>query len=147
MIFPSINNLLKDASQSFLRFPITILSSVITAFVLIYMVEHEFSPEQHIVLFNMALVAMLHIGFSFGLYLFAEKEQFSISKKYLLQVVALILLIFYYLCLPNQILREIPFQPYVQYILFGLATHFFIAFLPYLKRDLTISLFSAKSAN
>ena len=52
MNFPSINDLLKNASRSFLRFPITIIFSVITAMILIYMVEFELSPEKNIHLFE-----------------------------------------------------------------------------------------------
>ncbi|MGB1205528.1 MAG: DUF4153 domain-containing protein [Chitinophagales bacterium] len=133
MNFPSINDLITDASQSFLRFPITIISSVLTAIIFIYMTEHDFSPEDNIMLFNLALMAMLNIGLSFALYLFAEKEQFSVSKKYFLQIISILLLVIYFFCLPSHVIQEIPFKPYAQYFLFALALHFFIAFLPYLK--------------
>lgn len=127
--FPSFDYLLKSAKVTFVRFPLTLLSGMIGSVAGIILVDSQSGPEFNY-LEKLMLVCSLGLPLFTALVCFAEKIGWSKQKNLILQLTGVVFLAGYYFTLPPDI--DDPFYHLQRYMLFNIAFHFAVAFLPYL---------------
>ncbi|MFH2142633.1 MAG: DUF4153 domain-containing protein [Bacteroidota bacterium] len=131
----SLKNIITNTLQTFLRFPIAILSAVAGVFVSIYLTELRFEDNNemekaYMLLFTFALGLSLFIF----LQLFIERKKFKKSVQFLIKAAGILLMVGYYLSMPEKI-EEVTT---IRFLLINFSLHCFIAVAPFfLKNELT----------
>ena len=132
MKIPSIHKLYEEAKETFLRFPFVILSSVLGALLMIFIIEIEAEAHKdYKFIYNMVMCCGM--GISFLLSLTLRNEVFKLEKKknLLIQVTGVVFLIAYYFWLP----KELSLVDITRFFLYMLGFHFLVAFSAFMNRD------------
>ncbi len=132
MKIPSVSKLYQDASETFKRFPFVILSSMLGAFLMIYLVEIEAEPgRDYQLLYNAVMCCGLGISFLLSLTLRNEVFKLDKTKNFLIQSAGVVFLAVYYFTLPE----NLSLVDSTRFALYALGFHFLVAFSSFMNRD------------
>jgi hypothetical protein len=140
MKFPSLSHLQDEAFVSAKRFPISLLSAIVGTMLAIYLTEVE-RFEENIPLLNLVLTLALGIPLFLCIDLFAEKHNLDPVKRRLGWLAALAVLGLIYISFPAENAPSNTRVPYIRYIVYFLALHLMVAFLPFLGKTETAASF------
>lgn len=129
---PSLHAILVKAKNAFARFPLTILSSMAAAIVAMYLFEQS-SQEPDYVLINLMLTLALGIPVFFSAGVLIEQKKFKTSHRVITYAVSAILLFLVYLSFPVDQSEAGKAIPYIRYIIFNVAAHLLVSFIPYYR--------------
>jgi hypothetical protein len=132
MKLSSIKSMLSNAKIAFFRFPATILSAVIFAFVVIVMIEQDKDFERFSQL-NLLLTSLIGISSFFLAQIFFETYFNSWKQRASIYGIVFILLALIYLSLPNAQSQFIHAFPYINYLIYFITAHLMIAIIPFVK--------------
>ena len=135
MKLPSINYLLTKAQESLLRFPATLLCSLVSVCVAIYLTEYNDDITNYSPYINIIITSALGIPLFFGLSIFISSQNFNISKNIFSHAICATLLVIVYYTLPNSDTTHNTTIPYIRYVIFNLIVHLLVSFSPYLKEN------------
>ncbi len=129
---PSISIIWESASNTVLRFPLVIISSITGSFAVVWLINQSGATEiLEAKVFALSFVGFLGISWFFSITVFLEQLETKAVTGWPFQGAAAIALIGYYFYL-NNILIDAEFEVWYQLFLFFLATHLFAAFAPFL---------------
>lgn len=132
MKIPSINKLYEEAKETLLRFPFVILSSILGAFLMIFIIEIEAEAHQdYKFIYNMVMCCGLGISFLLSLTLRNEVFKLDRTKNYIIQASGIILLVVYYFSLP----KDLGLIDITRFLLFALGFHFLVSFTAFMNKD------------
>jgi hypothetical protein len=129
MKLPSVQQVLQDATRTFLRFPFVLINAALGTITVVILVDHE-GPAHATVLFNILLATILGIPLLTGFALLAEKKKWSKGMAIGLQLIGILLLVAYGCLVPSD-LWEAPAIHILRMLLIAAALHLFVAFAPY----------------
>jgi hypothetical protein len=132
MKLPSVQQVLQDATRTFLRFPFVLINAALGTITAVILVDHE-GPEQATVLFNILLATILGIPLLTGFALLAEKRKWGGWTALGLQFSGILLLAAYGCSVPTD-LWEAPAIHILRLLVLASASHLFVAFAPYAAR-------------
>ncbi len=128
---PSLSAIVVKARVAFMRFPLTVLSSILAAFVAIHMFENE--PDIDIFFWlNIMLSLTIGIPLFFSATLIAEQKKLNVKWKSVVYLITALLLFLIYLSLPEETATG-KSVAYIRYLLFNIAAHLIVSFIPYLR--------------
>ena len=130
--FPSLDYLLTEARQAFLRFPLTILSALVAVVIAIYLVETEDQTFNRLPYINAMLCAVLGISLYFCVGILAARQQFSLRSKLIAQGLAALILLGIYFTLPDASSTHNISLPYIRYAIYSIIIHLLVSFVPFL---------------
>ncbi len=134
MKLPSLQYLASHATHAFLRFPLTIVSSLVAVVVSIYMIEYREEIKNIFPLINVSLVAALGIPFYFCVTVFAEKKKIGQKNLWLLRFLASFALLALYFTLPGSEDTQNTSLPYIRYGIYNVTIHLLVSFVPFLTK-------------
>ncbi len=140
MKFPSLSHLQDEAFDSAKRFPLSLISAILGTLLAIYLTEVE-RFEENINLLNLVLTLALGIPLFLCIDLFAEKHNLGPVKRRLGWLAALVVLGLIYISFPAENEPSNTRVPYIRYIVYFLALHLMVAFLPFLEKTQTAASF------
>ena len=126
--FPSFSALIQGAILSFQRFPFTILSAIITALALVFLIGSNDNALPHWIQ-KLAMTAGLGVPLFIALITWGESRRMTRELIWLIQGLGAVLLICYYISLPTD-----PFVNYsyiIRFLLLQVMLHFLVAFIPF----------------
>ena len=124
----------EKSKEAFLRFPLVILSSFISACILIFYVRYENIIPNAYPYLNQILIIALGIPLYFCVSIFVQKQKLNLKQNATLQILATALLVFLYFTLPNtKPAINIPI-PYIQYGIFNIVVHLIVSYIPFIKK-------------
>lgn len=132
MKLPSFNYLLNNAAKAFVRFPATILTSLVGVCVAIYLVEYHNDVKNFLPYVNVMLCAALGIPLFFSASILSEKSG-SLPMRIGGIGIAAIILTLVFFSFPSIEETHNTFIPYIRYALFNAIAHLVVSFVPYLK--------------
>ena len=130
-----LNHLLIHSKESFLRFPLAILSSLLAVLTALYMVEFEASINNMFPLINILLASALGIPSFFCLTIFIEKKKLNYSVQLYSTIGVACLLILIYFTLPDSNVTHNTYVPYIRYFIYNIIIHLLVSFVPYLSAN------------
>lgn len=133
MKLPSLHLLFTNAKTSLLRFPLTILSTLLGVVISIYLVEYDKEIENKFPYINLLLTAALGIPLFFCTAIYCSMEKINSLKKTIVYSGAFLLLIAIYFSLPNSEITNNTSIPYIKYTIYNIIIHLLVSFIPYLK--------------
>jgi len=129
----SLTSIYERAKNSFVKFPLTILSSMLAAFVAMYLLETE--PRQpDFTLINLMLCGALGIPLFFSVGIYAERKQLALKQRLLLSLGGLVVLILIYFSFPGDNTVSNIAIPYIRYVIFNVIIHLLVSFVPYFSK-------------
>ena len=131
MKLPSINYLIKNATESLLRFPLTIAVSFLTACLGIYLVEYIKEIKNFFPYLNTLLCMSIGIPLFFCVTIISNKKGLSKKQYLLFNVLASLLLVVIYFTLPNEQSTHNTSLPYIKYAIYNITCHLFVSFVPF----------------
>jgi hypothetical protein len=126
MKLPSITNLINQAKETFARFPLAILSSILGAFVMIRIIgfSPDYYKEHSHFWYNLAMTFSLGLPLFIATSLFTESKTMKSVSKYIFQLISIgILLLFYFTLSADTDLYDIG-----RYCLYLIAFHLLVSF-------------------
>ena len=133
MKFPSLQHLKEEAITAAFRFPMSLLCAFLGTGLAIYLVELD-SVEQNLGLLHLLLTLALGIPLFFLIDIFAEKRELTMTQRGLTWIGTVGVLVLIYLSFPSENLPGNTRAPYIRYLVYNLALHLTVAFIPYLDR-------------
>ncbi len=132
--FPSYDQIIHSAAETFKRFPFTMLCAWFGMVVAILMIDDHNSI--HIpLLTRLLMTAGLGLPLLMTLAAFAERLKWPQLHSRLLQAGGVVLLVLYYFSLPADVTE--PMAPAIRFALLGIGLLFMAAFLPFLQKGAT----------
>jgi hypothetical protein len=132
MKLPSIQDSLRDARATMVRFPLVMADAAVGTIAALILADHE-GPPQASVLFNILLAAILGIPFLSALTLAAEKKGWTRGKTLALGFIGLLLLAAYGTTVPSDLL-EAPADTIIRFFLIATGMHCVVAVAPFMTR-------------
>jgi hypothetical protein len=129
MNLPSFQQVVKDTTRTFLRFPFVLLTAAVGTLAAIILIDHE-GPPQATFLFNVLLAGLAGIPLLLGLALITEKLKWSRPMALGVQLLGVMLLAAYATTIPQDLPRS-PEIYMLRQLLLLVALHLFVAFAPY----------------
>ena len=130
--FPSFNELVQDAFQTFKRFPGALICAFILTWVLIILTQHD-HIETETTLLKLAMASALGIALQIVLATWCEKRGWSVIISGLIQLIGFVLLAAYYFSLPSN--PDLALMDSIRFALLGIFLHFLVSFAPYLGEN------------
>src|SRR5688572_5591392 len=130
MKLPSLHFLVQSARQSLVRFPFTLLSAFIAVCIGIYLNEQKENITNVFPYLNLMLCFALGVPLFFCVDVFAYNEGYSLKKKLLLDLGAVLLLTAIYFTLPDENSTQNTSVPYIRYTIYNITIHLLVAFVP-----------------
>lgn len=131
MKLPSLQHLLQTAKASFLRFPLSIISSALAVCIAIVLIESHRDYTNIFPAINAMLVLALGIPLFFSSTILSENK--NTSFKLSAHAIVTVLLIALYFYLPNSKQTLNTSIPYVRYGLYNVIAHLVVAVVPFVK--------------
>lgn len=131
MKLPSINYLIANAKSSFLRFPLSILSSFIAVIIGIYLVENNKDINNLFPYINFMLCMSIGISLYFCATIFSNKKKFDKKKIIAVNLLATIVLVVIYFTLPDIESTHNTSLPYIKYGLYTITCHLLVSIIPF----------------
>ena len=135
MKLPSLNYLVSNAKNSFLRFPLSILSSLIASAIGIYLVENKNESLNLFPYLNLMLCFALGIPLYFCVTIFSNKGNLGKKISVLLYILASVLLVLIYFSFPDSYSAQKTSLPYVKYAIYNVSIHLLVSFIPFLSKQ------------
>ena len=132
MKLSSILFLFANAKASFLKFPLALVSSAIAVGIAIYLTEHNRHLSDTLPLINTMLCAMLGIPLYFCVTVFSLKNRFDQKIRWLLALLATLILVAVFLTLPDADSTHNTTLPYVKYTIYSVVVHLSVCFVPFI---------------
>ncbi|MFN1834305.1 DUF4153 domain-containing protein [Balneola sp. MJW-20] len=130
---PSLSDFLTSSRDSFLRFPLPILSALIGTSVAIWLAGLSYTQEtEYGWLYNLSFTCSLGIPLLTGLKVLSESWSLDTTRSWLLRSGGVILLLLYYFTLSDNITEE-PYLQLSRFFLYFIALHLFVAFAPFTR--------------
>jgi len=133
MKFPSFHLLYKESTDAVLRFPLSLLSSILATFLSIYLVENEVM-EKNLSLLHLMLTFALGIPLFLMLELFSERYRLRLAGRISGWVLGILVLVLIYLSFPSENSPSNTYVPYIKYLIYNLALHLLVSFVPFLQK-------------
>ncbi|MCB9361302.1 MAG: DUF4153 domain-containing protein [Flavobacteriales bacterium] len=133
MQLPSINYLYQKAKNSAVRFPLTLISSLLAVTIGIYLAEQEGVVGNLFPYINAMLCLALGIPLFFCVNVFTKKLDLTNLQSIGFKVGATVVLVLLYFTLPNSEETANTSLPYIRYTIYNIAIHLLVSFAPYLK--------------
>jgi Domain of unknown function (DUF4153) len=132
MKFPSTYSVIRDASQTFLRFPLAILLAVI-ATVFSIREAHVSNQDYHLYFWYYNVITSAYLGMllSIALTVWAEKRGFSVGTRLSLQFPVVVFSALYYFAQPDHYTQ----QAVIRFFLYALGLHWLIACIAFSRMD------------
>ncbi|MGE0562810.1 MAG: DUF4153 domain-containing protein [Flavobacteriales bacterium] len=137
MKLPSINYLYQKAKISAIRFPISLISSLIGVILGIYLIENEKTITNIFPYLNVILTAALGIPLLFCIEVFAKKFNFGSTKRIIVNTSGIAVLFLLFLTLPDSEITANTSMPYIRYTIYNIAMHLLVSFIPFIKTNTT----------
>lgn len=134
MNFPSISYLARQAKDSLLRFPLTLLSAAIAVTIGIYLIENNKDFDNLIPLMNIMLCAALGIPLLFCATIFSDNSNSPKKYNIIFGALATVLLVLLYFTFPTSDSTQNTTVPYVRYAIYNVAIHLLVSFIPFLSK-------------
>lgn len=135
MKLPSIRHLLREALDTFSRFPFSIFSAVVATGAALVIVHQNFAVSgQYQIFYDIGLVAFLGIPIFSALQLIAERAQWTFRLSLAGKLVMSGVLAAYYFLLPANVFEAQSIH-LIRYALFSLAAHLLVAVGPFAGHD------------
>ena len=131
MKLPSIQYLFKNAKNSFVRFPLTILSSLVAVVIGIYLTECHKSIDNIFPYINIILTSSLGISLFFCATIISYKKKFDKKNNLLIHAFAALILVAIYFTLPSKESTHNTTLPYIKYALYSITSHLLVSFIPF----------------
>ncbi|MCF8424633.1 MAG: DUF4153 domain-containing protein [Bacteroidia bacterium] len=131
MKLPSINYLITSAKNSLIRFPLTILCSLLSAMVAIYLVEYGKSDSKMLPYINVMLCASIGIPLFFCTTIISNKKGFSKKNSGIINLIAASILVGIFFTLPNATSTHNTSLPYIKYAIYNITCHLLVSFVPF----------------
>lgn len=128
----SINYLATNAKNSFLRFPLSILSSLLGSITGIYLIENKDVIDNLYPLLNLMLCFALGIPLFFCITIFSNKEKLGKKISLMLYALASLMLILMFFSFPDSQSAQKTTMPYIKYAIYNVSIHLLVSFIPYL---------------
>lgn len=131
MKFPSVQYLLKQASDAFSRFPFTIAAAVLAAVTGIILTEWGDSYSNVFPVVNLLLCGYLGVPLFISAKILGESKGWGKWRMLQLKlfVVALLVAVYFYLPGSQETLNKLV--PYIRYVVFAIAAHLLVSFIPF----------------
>jgi hypothetical protein len=133
MKLPSINYLFAQAKTGAIRYPLTLIFSLIGVSISIYLVEYESVTPNIFPFINVMLCAAMAIPLFFCIEVFTDKNNYNKRYRILFNVVGIVLLGLLYLTFPTSEQTFNTSVPYIRYAIYNLAIHLLVSFAPFIK--------------
>lgn len=131
MKLPSINYLLISAKNSLIRFPLTILCSLIAVILAIYLTEYGKYDSEMLPYINVMLCASIGIPLFFCTTIISNKNRFTSKTIAYINILALCILIGVYFTLPSSKSTHNTSLPYIKYAIYNITCHLLVSFIPF----------------
>ena len=131
MKLPSIHYLIQSAKLAFIRFPLTIISSLIASILGIYLVENGKEITNLFPYINIMLCMSIGIPLYFCATTIAQKKQFNTKNNLIIHLLATGILVIIYFTLPNAESTHNTSLPYIKYTLYNITCHLMVSFIPF----------------
>lgn len=131
MKLPSINVLVTTAKKSFLRFPLTIITSFIAVIIGIYLIEFNKDIKNMFPYINVMLCLSLGIPLYFCATIISNKKKFDSRKIVIINLFATAILIAIYFTFPNLESTHNTSLPYIKYGLYNITCHLLVSIIPF----------------
>ncbi len=131
MKLPSINYLITSAKNSLIKFPLTILCSLISVIVAIYLVENGKSDSKMLPYINVMLCTSIGIPLFFCTTIISNKKGFNNKTTNIINFLAACILIVIFFTLPNAISTHNTSLPYIKYVMYNITCHLLVSFVPF----------------
>lgn len=133
MKLPSIIYLLTSAKESFKRFPLTIISSLIAVVFGVYLTEYFKEMTNMLPYINIMLCLSLGIPLFFCITIVSNKKGFTKRNVFFSNLIAIGILVIIYFTLPNSESTHNISLPYIKYALYNITCHLLISFIPFVS--------------
>ncbi|MBV6646839.1 MAG: DUF4153 domain-containing protein [Cyclobacteriaceae bacterium] len=134
MRLPSIQLVAQQAASAFVRFPMVIISAAVAVGYAIYLVEMDNKLDNVFPFINVLLCGYLGVPLFLAFQSFYERYQYP-SKKWVLNLAWLVLLVMVYFYLPDNDETTNVRVPYIRYTVFALCAHLLVAFAPFTSKN------------
>jgi len=131
MKLPSINYLIKNAKESFVRFPITISVSFLASCLGIYLVEYGREINNFFPYLNTLLCMSIGIPLFFCVTIISNKKGFTKKQNLIFNLIASVVLVLIYFTLPDTKSTHNTSLPYIKYAIYNITCHLFVSFVPF----------------
>lgn len=132
MKLPSINSLLQSALQTLKRFPLAILFAIAGSIVLVKIVSLPYDNKESIeYLWKVVMTCYLGMLLFIAISIYNGRRNLRFKQEVLINLIGLIFITAYYFSLPVTITQIAV----LRLILFALALHLLISFIPYLVKN------------
>lgn len=131
MKLPSINYLITSAKKSFLRFPLTIIASLIAVILGIYLIEFNKDITNIFPYINIMLCMSIGIPLFFCATIIANKKKFDRKNILIINVLVSVILIAIYFTFPNSESTHNTTLPYIKYGLYNITCHLLVSIIPF----------------
>ncbi|MBN1398106.1 MAG: DUF4153 domain-containing protein [Bacteroidetes bacterium] len=134
MKLPSLSQLIKNASDTFARFPFAIFSAIVGTGAVLVIIQNDIYAYKEIEwLNNICAVAFLGISVFTASQLIAERENWKFGLSLGIKLILTCLFVLYYFLLPQNIFQSESVH-IIRYLLFALAAHLFVAIAPFKEK-------------
>ena len=131
--FPSISKVIAGTLDTLKRFPLPLLTAIVGSGICIYMVGIKWDLKKDFeYLWKIVMCCGLGLNLFLALGLISERRNHGTIQKYLLQIIALFLLVGYYFLLPE--FRKMTITDGTRYTLFSIGLHLLVAFSPFIAK-------------
>lgn len=130
MKLPSLRIIFSAIENSFKRFPIVFIISIIGTATYMYLIESTFSYEENQFAIKLWLLCLVALPLFLSTNLYAESAKIKDFQKYQIQMIAGLILFLHWFLLPEE-LGQIQ---YIRFFLWQIAFHLLVAFAPYIQR-------------
>jgi hypothetical protein len=131
----SLSDLAENTRDSFLRFPLAILSAFAGTLVGIYLVEVQEVSDNLFPLINLMLCAALGIPLFFAAHVFVERSKAKGNFHLGIYFLTILTLGGLYYSLPSQDMTHNTWLPYIRYAMYNACAHLVIAFIPFVPQS------------
>lgn len=130
MKLPSLTNLINQAKETFIRFPLSIISSALGAFVMIRIIgfSPEYYKEHSQFWYNLAMTFSLALPLFIAASLYTEAKEFKNYTKQLFNTIPVAILLLFYFSLSS----ETDYYDVGRYFLYLIAFHLLVSFSPHI---------------
>jgi hypothetical protein len=129
---PSINYLITNAKDSFKRFPLTIISSLLAVIFGIYLIEYGKDITNMFPFINIMLCMSLGIPLYFCVTIISNKKGFDKKNNIIINLFATLVLVVIYFTLPNSESTHNTSLPYIKYTLYNITCHLLVSIIPFI---------------
>lgn len=131
---PSLQTIIQKSSDALTRFPFVLITAMVGVISTVILIEKsQYGEFDDYYLVNLSMVAALGISLFIAAKMYAESQNWSLSKALGLNAFIALLLVAYFITLPEGF-TERESEPLYRYFLFMLFAHLLVSVAPFLNR-------------